>query len=120
MTRIHSRSMVWSDLKVDNFVLTNCGDISGTATLSTSTNGLTIGPDPIVKAIDLESSVGCNSAIQDFSPEVVAPEQLDALLSGKMTITEKGKAKDYKIDNVKGLPLAPPSLDVWALGISIL
>lgn len=112
MTRMHSRGFVWTDLKVDNFVLTNCGeDIEG--------RSLKIGPDCIVKAIDLESSVGFNSPIQDFSPEVVAPEQLDALLSGEMT-TVNGRAKDLKINVNEPMPMATPSLDVWALGVSIL
>ena len=76
MNKLHSRGMVWCDLKLDNFVLVdNSKDQELTSCLEKSfcvSNLLDAfhNGDIVVKAIDLESSVSFKKPIQDFSPEV--------------------------------------------------
>jgi hypothetical protein len=70
------------------------------------------------KAIDLESSVSEGKPIVDFSPEVAAPEILDALSLGQMGM-QSGRNGDYKLD-LREPVYGKKALDVWALGVTIL
>ena len=67
LEKIHSKGLVWTDLKLDNFVLVN------TASTESSNNNVDtnyFGPNSkyLCKAIDLESCVRQNTPLVDFSP----------------------------------------------------
>ena len=70
LEKIHSKGLIWTDLKLDNFVLVN-------PLLSTdSSNSADInyfGPNSkyLCKAIDLESCVRQNTPLVDFSPGMI-------------------------------------------------
>lgn len=73
---MHSSSMVWTDLKVENFVLTVDSD----------------GEDGLegVKGIDLESAMPFGGNPVDYSPEACPPEFATAFI--------KGDAPDFVLD----------------------
>mmetsp|Transcript_18582 Transcript_18582/g.27249 ORF Transcript_18582/g.27249 Transcript_18582/m.27249 type:complete len:486 (+) Transcript_18582:77-1534(+) len=65
---MHSSSMVWTDLKTENFVIVT--DANGD-------DGL-----PGVKGIDLESAIPFKGNPTDYSPEACPPEFADSFLKG--------------------------------------
>lgn len=87
ISRLHSRGLVWSDLKLDNFIWFN-ESLHGQN--NEDVTKYIFCPDDIlrgrVKAVDMESAVPVGSSLVDFSPETLAPEQLTAF-SQEATVT---------------------------------
>ena len=121
VTTIHNKNLIWTDCKISNFVAVgNDGGVSGTEVGDAGfLKQLLHDNEWRIKAIDLESCVDLKSSVQDFSPEVLAPEQISAFSSGIKT-SEKGLKTALRVDNVRNLPVASQSLDLWALGIILL
>jgi serine/threonine protein kinase len=109
LEKIHGKGLVWTDLKLDNFVL-----LSGTGTDYFGTSGGKF----VCKAIDLESAVKEKTKIVDFSPEMIAPEQVEILQGGSMSsVGNRGKDLFLSVDEPL---LAYKETDIWALGIAML
>lgn len=121
---------MWSDLKLENFVMVpkqpsvftslkeySLTKLRGAGTAETSTiNSLVTACT--CKAIDLESAVQVGKPLRDFSPETCAPELLELLASSELS-SINGRDGDLQVSFTE-VPLAAQALDVWALGISML
>ena len=141
LARIHSCGLVWTDLKLENFVLVPLKDTSGNIVIvtlfltiiiliplepldnyisNTNYNNIIqknyILKDYICKAIDVESAVPEKDSLVDFSPETCAPELASILRRGSISAARN---RDFKV-NVDEPLSATKALDIWALGISIL
>lgn len=123
ITTIHNKNLIWTDCKISNFVAVgndggvSCNEVSDIGLLKQ----LLYDNEWRIKAVDLESCVDLKSNIQDFSPEILAPEQLSAFSSDNVRKTsEKGFKTALRVDNVRNLPVASQALDLWALGIILL
>merc|ERR1719223_741457 len=130
LAKIHSKNFVWTDLKLENHVLVPTNEDSSYYMQPVKTyfgKANKIGEKPTifdgthkVKAIDLESAVKAGSAVLDFSPQVLAPEQFDAISQGQFsTASGNGRNTEYKLDLIEPL-IAAKSIDVWCLGVCIL
>lgn len=71
---VHSSNMVWTELKADNFIVQEDGDV--------------------IKGIDLESAVPHKDIPIEYTPEAVPPEFALAFLCGK----EPNMEMDYNFD----------------------
>ena len=111
LEKIHAKGLVWTDLKLDNFVLLS--DVEG----STDYFGTSAGKF-VCKAIDLESAVKEKTKLVDFSPEMIAPEQVEILQGGSISsVGNRGKDLFLSVDEPL---LAYKEADIWALGIAML
>ena len=112
LEKIHAKGLVWTDLKLDNFVLMN-DDAAGSTDYFGSSGGKFV-----CKAIDLESAVKEKTKIVDFSPEMIAPEQVEVLQGGSISsVGSRGKDLFLSVDEPL---LAYKETDIWALGIALL
>ena len=66
LDKIHSKGLVWTDLKLDNFVLVNT--VATDTSNNADTNYFGTNSKYVCKAIDLESCVRQNTPLVDFSP----------------------------------------------------
>jgi hypothetical protein len=92
---MHNSRMVWTDLKTENFVVTEEPTTTSNAEDSTS-GGVT------VRGIDLESAQAFNDNPSDFSPEACPPEFAEAYL--------EGEGPEF---------ILQPSYDMWSLGMML-
>mmetsp|Transcript_9528 Transcript_9528/g.15714 ORF Transcript_9528/g.15714 Transcript_9528/m.15714 type:complete len:209 (-) Transcript_9528:231-857(-) len=130
LSQIHSKGLVWTDLKLDNFILVNT---RGDTELSASARGYFAdvddtqfdaalqffnGKDYALKATDLESAVPEGQPMRDFSAEGCAPEQAETLGAGQLG-TVGGRSSDLRL-NLQEPLIASKASDIWSLGISIL
>ena len=92
LATIHSKRLVWTDLKLENFILvpTKKGESYARQAVNTyfsqpmdksmekerPRQTIFSAGTHIVKAIDLESVVKTGAVVTDFSPQVLAPEQV--------------------------------------------
>jgi len=120
--RVHGKGLVWTDIKLDNFVLVDTAAPGSASPIKPSP------PPPqqylsnryMCKAIDLESAVRAGAPLVDFSPEGLAPEQLGAIASGGAALTAVGNRRnDLSLTTSQPL-LAATATDVWALGVALL
>jgi serine/threonine protein kinase len=117
--QIHDAGLVWTDLKLSNFILVPKGnEFTDTDRSVVASGGVSPSSSLTCKAIDLESAVRPGESLRDFSPEVCAPELLAALTQGQMSILG-GRGNDLKLSLQEPL-IAHKALDIWALGISVL
>lgn len=148
LNMVHAKGLVWTDLKLENFVLTSprartytytyppspptssSSSLSSSLSSSSSSSSFRlqkdllqqrlVSKDIICKAIDLESAVVKNQNLIDFSPETAAPELCEILSNGQLSVGGRGRGKsDFTLGLTEPL-IATQALDVWALGISIL
>lgn len=127
--KIHSKGLVWTDLKVDNFIISSSTSSSSSSTLKQRqleaylTNKLLPTDQQLiqqpfaVKAIDLESTVQNGNAATDLSAENLSPE-IVSLIAGDNRIVQRGK-NDFFLDITKPI-FATKAGDIWALGIAFL
>lgn len=95
---IHSSSLVWSDLKTENFiVVVNKNNLNKEVDDINGSSGL-----QGVKGIDLESVVVKGGNPIDYSPEATPPEFAQALLAGY--------GEDFVMEY---------SYDIWSLGMML-
>ena len=130
----HSKNLCWTDVKLENFVLFPednkvLADLVPFLNLQQARKGDRISKESLMdvvqlfvsggncKAIDFESALAPFSTLKDFSPEIVAPEQVDFLTSGQL-VAGRG---EFTLNISKGSSLlASQSADIWGLGICIL
>lgn len=116
--RIHAAGLVWTDLKLDNFVVVR----PKYSLINDLDSYFAVRPpappraavDFSVKAIDLESAVVQGGQLVDFSPEACSPETAAALSSGQLSI-----GAGYQLNLQEPLH-AHPTQDIWALGVALL
>jgi len=92
-TTTTTTGLVWSDLKLNNFVCV--GEDGGVSGCEVGDSGFLIkglqDGEWRIKCIDLESCVDQNKPLQDFSPEILAPEQVIAVSSSSNVLTTDQK-----------------------------
>jgi serine/threonine protein kinase len=128
---IHQKGYVWSDLRLENFVICPTDpDIRFTvaellrerptqSSVSTISKFI-VERKLIVRGIDLESAVRIGEIYTDISPEIIAPEQADLLTRGQLS---SGSSGEFRVSLEAGQLAdlkASQKTDIWALGISIL
>lgn len=132
---LHSRGLVWTDLKLENFILVpkSRTDVAGSLGLaqeysSSAYKGFqdsvaaAVKTLPLqkfhIKLIDYESCVKNGASLVDFSVSTLAPEFLDIIANGQLN-SVAGRPSDFKLLTDEAL-VASFKLDVWALGVSML
>jgi serine/threonine protein kinase len=123
---VHSKGLVWTDLKLENFVLASPSATSTTSYPPSSPllrkdvlQQRILSKEVVCKAIDLESAVKKGNPLVDFSPETAAPELCEILSNGQLSVGGGRGKSDFTLGVTEPL-IASQALDVWALGISIL
>jgi serine/threonine protein kinase len=144
LLEIHRKGLCWTDLKLDNFVLTpsvkttvpqpftdsslpepmdsvsSINELFSRVATTTCRSLSDASPTFIVQAIDLESCTKVGGTCPDISAEILAPEQVAVISSGSITqVNSAGVA--FRIDLPGDETLkASKQLDIWSLGISVL
>ena len=120
--RVHAKGLVWTDIKLDNFVLVDTAASSSSSSRSSSSNTVDgyLSSRFSCKAIDLESAVRVGAPLVDFSPEGLAPEQMLAISSGGAALTAVGNRRNDLALSTGQLLLAATATDVFSLGVALL
>ena len=127
MLLIVCRGLVWTDLKLGNYVFVPKKSNQFNNNSSTGNSNSIIqkqnridyfSTDYTCKLIDMESAVKVGDAIIDFSPEIMSPEQAEVISQGQLSI-RGGRSNDLTLDTLEPI-LGTKENDIWALGISIL
>lgn len=141
-----SRKLVWTDLKLSNFVLLSkdstsllvqslanyISPASKTVSSKSDSNRYNQENNDLdalflrttntnswkIKAIDVESAVFISSPLLDFSPSALPPEHAAQLAAAISTLSRKS-GNDFQI-NIDTPIFATTAQDVWALGIAFL
>jgi len=118
--------MVWTDLKLDNFILIPTIPLTSSSWDDQQrkyyqdrifTNE--INKNFYCKAIDLESAVSSGSKITDFSAENLSPELYSRITESSVKSVVGKSFGDIQLD-IDGFINVDEKTDVWGLGIAIL